>query len=184
MKKLASFVLALAMAAVCAAPALAEGPDGTPPPASSDTTASSGTTIKQDTNPQSGETEVKFDIGAAYMVTIPSEVRLEKNDANKTVTYESNLPLKASNVRLEKGKELHIKISDAKGYQLKAGTTTLDYTINDGTSSTTDVVATFETKAPEHTKNLHIKAADPEFAGEYSGTLIFAIAVADAKTTT
>lgn len=52
MKKLATFVLALA--AVCVAPALAEGPDGTPPPASSDTTASSGTTIKQDTNPQSG----------------------------------------------------------------------------------------------------------------------------------
>ena len=118
------------------------------------------------------------------MVTIPSEVTLVKNDKNKTVTYESDLPLKASNVRLEKGKELHIKISDAKGYQLKAGTATLDYTINDGTSSTTDVVATFETKAPEQTKNLHIKAADPEFAGEYSGTLIFAIAVADAKTTT
>lgn len=58
MKKLATFVLALA--AVCVAPALAEGPDGTPPPASSDTTASSGTTIKQDTNPQSGETEVKL----------------------------------------------------------------------------------------------------------------------------
>lgn len=119
------------------------------------------------------------------MVTIPSEVRLEKNDANKTVTYESDLTLKASNVRLEKGKELHITISDAKGYKLTAtGTATLDYTINDGTPSTTDVVATFETKAPEQTKNLHIKAADPEFAGEYSGTLIFAIAVADAKTTT
>lgn len=58
MKKLATFVLALA--AVCVAPALAEGPDGTPPPASSDTTASSGTTIKQDTNPQSGETEANL----------------------------------------------------------------------------------------------------------------------------
>ena len=46
-------------------------------------------------------------------------------------------------------------------YQLKAGTATLDYTINDGTPSTTDVVATFETKAPEQTKKLHIKAAAP-----------------------
>ena len=185
MKKLATFVLALAMAAVCAAPAMAEGPDSSAPPASSGTAASSGTTITQATTSQSGETKVKFDIGAAYMVTIPSEVTLVKNDANKTVTYESDLPLKASNVRLEKGKELHITISDAKGYKLTAtGTATLDYTINDGTPSTTDVVATFETKAPEQTKNLHIKAADPEFAGEYSGTLIFAIAVADAKTTT
>ena len=185
MKKLATFVLALAMAAVCAASALAEGPDGTPPPDSSDTTASSGTTIKQDTNPQSSETKVQFDIGAAYMVTIPSEVTLVKNDKNNPVTYESDLTLKASNVRLEKGKELHITISDAKGYKLTAtGTATLDYTINEGTPSTTDVVATFETKAPEQSKNLHIKAVAPEFAGEYSGTLIFAIAVADAKTTT
>lgn len=86
-------------------------------------------------------------------------------------------------MRLEKGKELHIKISDAKGYQLKAGTATLDYTINDGTPSTTDVVATFETKAPEQTKNCTSKQP-PQFAGEYSGTLTFAIAVADAKTTT
>lgn len=82
MKKLATFVLTLAMAAVRAAPALAEGPDGTPPPASSDTTASSGTTIKQDTNPQSSETKVQFDIGAAYMVTIPSEVTLVRLQAD------------------------------------------------------------------------------------------------------
>lgn len=78
MKKLASFVLAMAMAAVCAAPALAEGPDDTPPPASSGTAASSGATITQATTSQSGETKVKFDIGAAYMVTIPSEVTLVK----------------------------------------------------------------------------------------------------------
>lgn len=90
MKKLATFVLALA--AVCVAPALAEGPDGTPPPASSDTTASSGTTIKQDTNPQSGETEFKFDIGAAYMVTIPSEVRLEKMTQTKPLLTKATCP--------------------------------------------------------------------------------------------
>lgn len=90
MKKLATFVLALA--AVCVVPALAEGPDGTPPPASSDTTASSGTTIKQDTNPQSGETEVKFDIGAAYMVTIPSEVRLEKMTQTKPLLTKATCP--------------------------------------------------------------------------------------------
>lgn len=165
MKKLASFVLAVAMAAVCAAPAMADN---------------------QITESTSGscDTTVKFDIGAAYMVTIPSEVTLEKNDANKTVTYESDLPLKASNVRLEKGKELHIKISDAKGYKLTAGGVELAYTIDGRTPGTKDVVANFKTKAPEQTKNLHIKAADPEFAGEYSGTLIFAIAAADAKTTT
>lgn len=121
MKKLASFVLALAMAAVCAAPALAEGPDSSAPPANPGTTASSGTTIKQDTNPQSGETKVQFDIGAAYMVTIPSEVTLVKNDKNNPVTYESDLTLKASNVRLEKGKELHIKWLQADSRRRRTG---------------------------------------------------------------
>ena len=87
-------------------------------------------------------------------------------------------------MRLEKGKELHITISKANGYKLTAGGAELAYTIGGKTPGTEDVVATFNTQAPEQTKNLHIKAADPEFAGEYSGTLIFAIAVADAKTTT
>ena len=54
----------------------------------------------------------------------------------------------------------------------------LAYTIDGKTPGTKDVVTNFETKAPEQTKNLHIKAADPEFAGEYSGTLIFALAFA------
>lgn len=87
-------------------------------------------------------------------------------------------------MRLEKGKELHITISKVNGYKLTAGGVELAYTIDGKTPGTKDVVANFETKAPEQIKNLHIKAADPEFAGEYSGTLIFAIAVADAKTTT
>ena len=184
MKKLATFVLALAMAAVCAAPAMAEGPDSSAPPASSGTAASSGTTITQATTSQSGETKVKFDIGAAYMVTIPSEVTLVKNDKNKTVTYESDLTLKASNVRLEKGKELHITISNANDYKLTAaGGAELAYTIGGKTPGTEDVVATFNTQAAEQTKTLHIKADDPQFAGEYSGTLTFAIEVV-AKTTT
>ncbi|WP_455506354.1 hypothetical protein [Gemmiger formicilis] len=160
MKKLATFILALAMAAMCAVPAMAEGPDSSAPPTSSGTTASSGKTITESTS-QSSETKVQFDLGAAYMVTIPSEVTLVKNDKNKTVTYESDLPLKASNVRLEKGKELHITISKANGYKLTAGGAELAYTIDGKTPSTTDVVATFETKAPEQTKKLHIKAAAP-----------------------
>lgn len=166
MKKLASFVLAVAMAAVCAAPAMADN---------------------QITESTSGscDTTVKFDIGTAYMVTIPSEVTLVKNDKNNPITYESDLTLKASNVRLEKGKELHITISNANDYKLTAaGGAELAYTIGGKTPGTEDVVATFNTQAAEQTKTLHIKADDPQFAGEYSGTLTFAIAVADAKTTT
>ena len=178
MKKLTSFVLALAMAAVCAAPAMAEGADSSAPP------ASSTTTIEQNSPNQSGETTVTFKIDPAYMVTIPGTVTLVKNDANNLVTYENLLELKASNVRLEKGKELHITISNANDYKLTAGTATLDYTINNGKPDPTEVVATFVTQAAEQTKTLRIKANDPQYAGNYTGTLNFTIAVANTDPTT
>lgn len=171
MKKLATFVLALAMAAVCAAPAMAEGTENS---------ASSNNTITQGTN--SGSTKVKFTIDPAYTVTIPSEVKLEKQQG--TDNYEGDLTLTASNVRLEKGKELHITISNANDYKLTAGGAELAYTIDGKKPKTTDVVATFETKANNPPVTLHIQADDPEFAGEYSGTLTFAIAIADTNSDT
>lgn len=162
MKKLATFVLALAMAAVCAAPAMADNQ------------------ITQGTN--SGSTKVKFTIDPAYTVTIPSEVKLEKQQG--TDNYEGDLTLTASNVRLEKGKELHITISNANDYKLTAGGAELAYTIDGKKPKTTDVVATFETKANNPPVTLHIQAADPDYAGEYSGTLTFAIAIADTNSDT
>lgn len=165
MKKLASFVLALAMAAVCAAPAMA-----------------ADTRITESTS-NSCDTKVTFTIAPAYTVTIPSEVTLDKKQAGETVTYEKDLTLTASNVRLNQGKKLQITIPDNSVLQLSAGSATLNYTItndngiNVGAGS---VAATFATQAPEQTATLHIKAKDPEFAGDYSGTLKFTIAVVDA----
>ena len=177
MKKFASFVLALAMAAVCAAPAMAEGAD------SSASSAGSGTT-ELNANSDTGETTVKFEIKPAYTVTIPQTVTLDKTGEGAAVTYEKDLELTASNVRLEKGKELHITISNANDYKLTAGGAELAYTIDGKKPKTTDVVATFETKANNPPVTLHIQADDPEFAGEYSGTLTFAIAIADTNSDT
>lgn len=171
MKKFASFVLALAMAAVCAAPAMAEGAD------SSASSTSSTTTIDQGSTNQSGNTMVQFNIDPAYTVTIPTNVTLDKTGEGAAVTYEKDLELTASNVRLEKGKELHITISNANDYKLTAGNATLDYTIDGGKPSPTDVVASFTTPTTEKTVKLHIKAGNPTYAGNYSGTLQFTIAV-------
>ena len=167
MKKFASFVLALAMAAVCAAPAMAEGAD----------TASSTTTIEQNSPNQSGGTTVQFKIEPAYTVKIPTNVTLDKTGEGAAVTYEKDLELTASNVRLEKGKELHITISNANDYKLTAGNATLDYTIDGGKPLPTDVVASFTTPTTEKTVKLHIKAENPTYAGDYSGTLTFTIKV-------
>lgn len=170
MKKFASFVLALAMAAVCAAPAMAEGAD------SSASSAGSGTT-ELNANSDTGETTVKFEIKPAYTVTIPQTVTLDKTGEGAAVTYEKDLELTASNVRLEKGKELHITISNANDYKLTAGGAELYYTIDGGKPLPTDVVATFTTPTTEKTVTLHIKAGNPTYAGNYSGTLQFTIAV-------
>lgn len=164
MKKLASFVLALAMAAVCAAPAMA-----------------ADTRITESTS-NSCDTKVTFTIAPAYTVTIPSEVTLDKKEG-ETVTYEKDLELKASNVRLNQGKKLQITIPDNSVLQLSAGNATLNYTITNDNGINVDagsVAATFTTQAPEQTATLHIKANDPPFAGDYSGTLKFTIAVVNA----
>lgn len=163
MKKLASFVLALAMAAVCAAPAMAN------------------TQITESTS-NSCDTTVTFRIDPAYTVTIPSEVTLDKKQAGKTVTYEKDLKLTASNVRLNQGKKLQVTIATGSVLQLSADNATLNYTITVGSTevSANSVVATFTTQAPEQTATLHIKANDPPFAGEYKGTLKFTIAVVNA----
>lgn len=164
MKKLASFVLALAMAAVCAAPAMA-----------------AGNKITESTS-NSCDTKVTFTIAPAYTVTIPSEVTLDKKDG-ETVTYEKDLTLTASNVRLNQGKKLQVTIPTGSVLQLSAGSATLNYTItnengiNVGAGS---VAATFTTQAADQTATLHIKANDPPFAGDYSGTLKFTIAVVNA----
>lgn len=164
MKKLASFVLALAMAAVCAAPAMA-----------------AGNQITESTS-NSCDTKVTFTIAPAYTVTIPSAVTLEKKEG-ETVTYEKDLELKASNVRLNQGKKLQITIPTGSVLQLSAGNATLNYTItNDNGSNVSagSVAATFTTQAADQTATLHIQANDPEFAGDYSGTLKFTIAVVNA----
>lgn len=166
MKKLASFVLALAMAAVCAAPAMA-----------------TDTRITESTS-NSCDTKVTFTIAPAYTVTIPSEVTLEKKQAGETVTYEKDLELKASNVRLNQGKKLQVTIADGSTFTLEsAGNATLNYTITNDNGINVDagsVAATFETQAADQTATLHIKANDPPFAGEYKGTLKFTIAVVNA----
>ena len=164
MKKLASFVLALAMAAVCAAPAMA-----------------TDNQITESTS-NSCDTKVTFTIAPAYTVTIPSEVTLEKKDG-ETVTYENDLTLTASNVRLNQGKKLQVTIADGSILTLESAEhAKLNYTITVGSTevSANSVVATFTTKAADQTATLHIKANDPPFAGEYKGTLKFTIAVVNA----
>ena len=144
------------------------------------TTTSPNTTTTLNTTNQSGGTTVTFTIDPAYTVTIPGTIELDKitDTTNTTVTYEKDLTLTASNVRLEKGKKLQVSIDKIKStFQLSAGTAKLDYTINNTKPDTIDVVAIFGTSTTDQSVTLHIKAGNPEFAGAYTGTLNFTIEV-------
>lgn len=169
------------MAAVCAAPAMAEGAD------SSASSASSTTTIEQNSTEQSGNTTVAFEIKPAYTVTIPQTVELDKitNTTNSTVTYKKDLTLTASNVRLKNNQTLKVTIPTDPTNPIFTLTSSEGATLNckitlgeNNTSVPADgVVATFETKTADQTATLHIKAGNPTYAGNYSGTLNFTIAL-------
>ena len=75
MKKLASFVLALAMAAVCAAPAMADNNQ-----------------ITQESDPKSCDTTVTFTIAPSYTVTIPAATDIPFNSTGAAARFRKTSP--------------------------------------------------------------------------------------------
>lgn len=169
MKKLATFVLAVAMAAVCAAPALAESPNSS---TSSSTTATSDATITQSSTSKSGSTTVKFNIAPAYTVEIPADTAIDFNTTSKALT--PNLGL--STARLNRGFKVTV-------------TATVNPLQNDTDSSKTIPFALYADNSPfskaEFTNtnekvqlSVHIDQSDwnKAPAGSYTGSVTFTIA--------
>lgn len=167
MKKLLTIMLALVMVLSLSVTALAAD-------------------ITQDSDPKTGNTTVTFNVDPTYTVTIPATVELEKKTAaDETVTYEKDLTVSAENVRLLEGKQIQVTLTSdftlTNDTQNGGAATNLSYTVTVGDSATpivTDgVVATFGTSTTEQTSVLHFAAANPTYAGDYSDTVTFTIAV-------
>lgn len=167
MKKLLTIMLALVMVLSLSVTALAAD-------------------ITQDSDPKTGNTTVTFNVDPTYTVTIPATVELEKKTAaDETVTYEKDLTVSAENVRLLEGKQIQVTLTSdftlTNDTQNGGAATNLPYTVTVGDSATpivTDgVVATFGTSTTEQTSVLHFAAANPTYAGDYSDTVTFTIAV-------
>lgn len=169
MKKLAAFILAVAMAAVCAVPALAEYPNSS---ASSDTTATTSTEITQSSDPKSVRTEVNCKIDPTYTVEIPADTKIGFNTTSTTLT--TNLGL--STARLDRGFKVTVT---AKVNPLQ----------NDKDSSQTIPFALYADNSPfskaEFTNtndkvqlSVHIDQSDwnKAPAGNYTGSVTFTIA--------
>lgn len=173
MKKLLSLVLAMALALSLSVTAFA-----------------ADTTIEPDTNgdpkPSTADTSVEFNVAPTYTITIPTGVELSKKEVDGTVTYEQNANITASaGVRLLNGQSIQVTLSaGTDGFVLTSGeSATLDYTVTVGeaenvkTIASGDTVATFGTSATKQTSTLHFVANDPTYAGDYSDTVVFNIAI-------
>lgn len=178
MKKLLCFTLSALLAAALAAPAFAD------------------TAVNQDSSEKKASTTVEFKIDPTYTVTIPSTVKLEKKTdiTTKAVTYENDFTVTASNVRLNEKKELNVSLQS--DYKLSVNSTALTYTLpytvtakttNSAASKNVTAedpqVATFVTNTADQTVTLHFAANNPTYAGDYSDTVTFTLAVADAAQT-
>lgn len=133
--------------------------------------------INQDSDPKAGNTTVTFNVDPTYTVTIPATVTLAKDE--ESGSYKQDATITATDVRLKEGET--IKVTIASDFTLTAGTTDWPYTVKVGTSDTaiaTDaIVATFTTNPAEQTSVLHFAAENPTYAGNYSDTVTFTIAV-------
>ena len=141
--------------------------------------------INQDSTPKTANTTVKFNVDPAYTVTIPADVTLDrKTGTDGTITYEKDLTVSASDVRLLEGKKVQVTLessfkltTSAQGAKYE-----LPYTEKVGTSGSAitsgDVVADFTTlDSDKWSSTLHFAAENPTYAGDYKDIVTFNIAV-------
>ena len=172
MKKLLCLTLTAVLAAALAAPAFAD------------------TNVNQDSPKKEADTTVQFKIDPTYTVTIPATVELGKVTAQDgTVTYEKDLTLTASNVRLNEGKSLQILLGSDFQLEIKdkPNFEKLPYKVIIGEkqlTSTDNLCATFGTSTADQTVTLHFAADNLKYAGDYSDTVTFTLAVVDAAQNT
>ena len=158
MKKLFALILAVALMATMSVTAFA-----------TDVTTDGGT----------GSTDVYFGVDPTYTVTIPAKVELQKIDTDGAITYENDYTITAeAGVRLLKNQYIEVTIASDYVMQTPQGAT-LAYTITAENAAVANngVVAEFATDKAEQTATIHIAANDPDFAGNYSDTVTFTVAV-------
>ena len=156
MKKLAAFVLALAMAAVCAASAL----------------AADDTQIKQDTTSKSGSTTVTFNIAPTYTVEIPADTAIDFNTTSKTLT--PNLGL--STAQLNRGFKVTVTAAVNPLQNDTDSSKTIPFALYADNSPFSKAEFTDTTKKVQ--LSVHIDQSDwnKAPAGNYTGSVTFTIA--------
>lgn len=174
MKKIMTWILALALTLSMSVTAFAE--DGS-------TTISPGQDGQP--NPTTASATVSYNVAPTYTVTIPTKVDLERQEAaDGTVTYKKDETISAENVRLNQGSSIQVTLAGNEGaFKMSAGQSEWAYKVTVGDSAdpirSGAVVATFKTDTQDQSATLHFAADDPAYAGNYTGTVTFTLSVVE-----
>lgn len=137
--------------------------------------------VDQDT-PPTGTTNVTLSVAPSYTITIPETVVLNEQ-ANGT--YSNDATITATNIRLNSSKVIGVTMNSDFLLENAQGAAALPYklTINNSAIANGGTVATFDTNADltlvQQSDTLHFTADKPTYAGDYSDTVTFNIAVVD-----
>ena len=168
-KKLLAAVMALAMVSAIA-----------PMSAFAETSVSpvGGNPFDVTPNPRTANTEVEFSVDPSYTVTIPASVTLEDNGSG---IYTNTGTLTADDVFLKPDQTIVVTISG--DFELENEIDS-DITVayqaegSEGIAGNRGVVATFNTSVdPQSVGVVFRTVGDPQYAGKYSDTVTFGIAV-------
>lgn len=153
----------------------------------------SASTIDQDSEPQSADTQLSFQVNPTYSVTIPEKVVLSGNAYYPYYSQQDNIT--AENVKLKEGETLNVTLnSDYKLEVEGSDNYTLAYIVqasdinkttegypNDVTAQN-NLVAAFGSSAEKQRVRLNFQTnGGPQYAGNYSDTVTFNIAVAQSS---
>ena len=167
-KRITAMALTLALTAAMAAPVSA---------------ATSYTTIEEDSQNQSADTVLSFQVAPTYSVTIPEDVTLS---ANAFYDYYAQQDfITAKDVKLNEGATLNVALDSEYELDLDGSDYKLPYTVKATQGSTVrnvteenDLVASFGTSTKDQTVTIEFQTdGAPQYAGSYSDTVTFNIAM-------
>lgn len=121
------------------------------------------------------DTDVTLSVDSTYTVTIPETVALE---AQTDGTYTGTANIVCPSARILETEKINVTMaSDFTLATAKGSTLPYTVTVGDNEIATGDKVATFGTSTTQQSSTLSFAAGVPTYAGDYSDTVVFTIAV-------
>ena len=150
-------------------------------PSSDDTTGNTPTTKTLDAATASNSTDVNYSVDPSYTVIIPAKVALSDTAATPATI---SLDETAKPFKLGKGQTLKVNLAETNDFKVTNADLSLDYTITAGSATLKagDTAAAFtnDDKTAKTITFSQMDATKATYAGDYTGTLTFSIAVENA----